>query len=402
MLSCTADVIVVGAGPAGSTASFFLARSGVKVLMVDQATFPRDKTCGDGLGFYAAAMLEKMELLDWVKESGNLYVGCRISSPDGTTALTTPSAELQGRAYTLPRLALDAKLVETAMAAGAGLREGVRIIGMERTSPDRIRLVGQHNEQTVHFEAPLVIAADGGKVTFTRRLGLAPHAAEWVAVRAYYEGATGDPGRWEIHWEQATMPGYGWVFPMPGGQANVGIGAYSSDVQRLNLNLKALLDIFIEKNPHAQARLKHARRVSAVIGHPLRADAYRVTPFADNVLIAGEAAGVVNPLTGEGIAPSMITGQMAARYAKQSLERGVFASRTLHAYGKAFHKQFDLLQRSARFLRSMFSRPWILNRAIGRAAHDEDYACRLNDIVMGKDLPTEALKPGMALKMFLG
>jgi len=402
MPSHTADVIVVGAGPAGSAASFFLARSGVQVLMVDQATFPRDKTCGDGLGFYATAMLEKMGLLDWVKENGNLYIGCRISSPDGTTVLTTPSTELQGRAYTLPRLALDAKLVEIAIAAGASLREGVRIIGMERMSPDRVRLVGQHNGQEVHFEAPLVIAADGGKVTFTRQLGLAPHPAEWVAVRAYYEGDTGDPGRWDIHWERATMPGYGWVFPLPGGRANVGIGAYTGDVKRLKLNLKALLDIFIEKNPHAHARLKHAKRESAVIGHPLRADAYRVTPFADNVLIVGEAVGVVNPLTGEGIAPSMITGQMAARYAKQSLESGVFTSHTLRAYGKAFHKQFDLLQRSARFLRSMFSRPWILNRAIGRAAHDEDYAYRLNDVIMGKDLPTEALKPGMALKMLLG
>lgn len=398
-----ADVVIVGGGPAGSVAAYYLARSGVDVILVDKATFPRDKSCGDGLGFYTVEMLRELGLFDWLQnEKGNPFTSYLFSSPDGTSAITRPSPGLVECAFTAPRYVLDAKIVERAVEAGARLVEGVCIKEMERLSADKVRLLGTRDDTAVTIESPLVIAADGGQVSFTRRLGLAPHQAEWVAVRAYYDGDTGDPGQLEIHWEQSVMPGYCWIFPGKDGRANVGIGVYSRDVKELHLNLHALLDTFIEKNPHAQARLKNARRATPKIGHPLRADAYRVTPFAANVLVAGEAAGVVNPLTGEGIAHSMIGGKLAAQHAEDALAKGDFSAETLSAYGRAFHKDLDGFQHAARMLRSMFTYPWIINRVIRRASHDVAYAHQLNDIIVGKDSPSLALRPGMAIKSLLG
>ena len=103
----------------------------------------------------------------------------------------------------------------------------------------------------------------------------------------------------EIHWERAVLPGYGWIFALGSGWVNVGIGCRTQDLGRLPTTLRGMLGVFVENNPHARERLKHATRVGPIVGHPLRANAGSVTPLADHVLVAGEAAGLVNPLTGD-------------------------------------------------------------------------------------------------------
>lgn len=401
----TADVIIVGSGPAGATTGFLLAEEGVDVLLIDRAIFPRDKSCGDALGYHAVQMMEKLGLGEWLR-SGNYNPHRRflLSSPDGSRASIPVPPDLQGYGYNVPRLNLDSKLVETAVAAGASLHEGVRITAMEYLEGDCVRLAGEHSAsgKLVKYKSRMVIAADGGKASFTRQLGLAQQRPDWVAVRAYYEGDTGDRGQLEIHWEQSVLPGYGWIFPSDGGRANVGIGAYTRDVRKYNLNLKKLLETFIEHNPHAQARLGEAQRVTAIVGHPLRADAPDVRPFLDHVLVVGEAAGLVHPLSGEGIGPSMISAELGARFALRALERGEFNASALAAYGEAFHTRFDRLHRLARLARAGINRPWILNRTIQRAGHDDVYAELFYRIMVGQESPHTLFTPAMLLKLLLG
>jgi geranylgeranyl reductase family protein len=394
-----AEVIVVGAGPAGATAAYFLAKAGVDVFLLDQATFPRDKSCGDGLGYHAVRMLEKMGLGDWIRRNDhNPNQQFLLSSPDGTSAVAPSPPDVRGYSYTVPRVELDVRLVEAAVGADATLHQRTRVTALERLTPDMVRVVSERET----YSAPLVIAADGGNVSFTRRLGLAPRLAEWVAARAYYEGDTGDPHQLEIHWEPSVLPGYCWIFPSGGGRVNVGVGAYSRDVREQRLNLSAMLETFVVENPHARARLGNAQRVTPIIGHPLRADAPDVTAYADNVLVAGEAAGLVSPLTGEGIGNSMVSGEMAAQAAIKALEHGEFSSTALAAYGRDFHMRFDAPHRAARLARSMLNRAWILNRSLRRAARDHDYAVQLNRILVGQRSPATLFAPGMALKTLLG
>ncbi len=398
-----ADVIIVGAGPAGATAAYFLAQAGVDVLLLDQATFPRDKSCGDGLGYHAVRMLERMELGGWVRrDDHNLSQRFLLSSPDGTSAVAPLPPDVRDYSYTVPRVELDASLAERAVESGVTLHQGVRATALERLAPDRVRVIGQRDQAPFSCEAPLVVAADGGNASFTRRVGLAPRLPEWVAVRAYYDGDTGDPHQLEIHWEPSVLPGYCWIFPSGGGRANVGVGAYSQDVREQRLNLSAMLENFIQENPHARARLGKAQRVSDILGHPLRADAPDATPYADNVLVAGEAAGLVSPLTGEGIGNSMVSGELVAQAAVEALGRGEFSATALTSYGRDFHARFDALHRAARRARAMLDRAWILNRSLRRAARDQDYALNLSRVLVGKRSPAALFHPAMAIRTLLG
>jgi len=397
----TAQVIVVGAGPAGATAAYFLAQAGVDVLMVDKATFPRDKACGDGIGLQTGQVLEEMGLIEWLG-GFNRIERALVSAPDGSAArFARPPELLHG--YVVPRRELDARLVETAIGAGARLEQGVAITGLE-TSPTSgsARLLGKVNGKAITLQAPLAIAADGATASFTRRLGLVRRRVDFVAVRAYFEDDGGDPGQIEIHWEKALSPGYGWIFPLGDGRANVGVGSCPRNLQRRSIGLRAMLDAFVQENAHARARLQHARRASPIVGHPLRTDATRMTPFIDHVLVVGDAAGLTNPFTGEGLSAAMVSGHMAAAHAQRALESGDLTAHALSVYGRAFHRRFDRLHRSAYIVRAMLRFPWLINRSIRRAEHDEAYARQIVSIFLGKGSPAELLMPGMAMRTLLG
>ncbi len=396
-----ADVLIIGAGPGGATAAYVLGQAGVDVVLLDRATFPRDKSCGDGLGYDALVLLTQMGLRPWI-EAGDLSRNRQflLSSPDGTSAVATGPEAVQS--YAIPRTELDAQLVATVVEAGARLHVGTHVTALERIAPDRVRLTATRDGEAVYYEAPLIIAADGGRATFTRSLGLAPRPAEMVAVRAYYEGDLGPADQFEIHWDAAVLPAYCWIFPSGAGRANVGVGAHVRDVKAERLNLRAELETFIAHNPHAQARLGSARRISRVIGHPLRADAPDVTPYADNVLVAGEAAGVVNPLSGEGIGPSMVCGELAAEHALRALERGAFTAEALADYGRAFHAHFDAGHRAARLVRRLVRYPWAINRVMHRAGRDVTYATQIYRILCGELSMTAFFTPQMMWKTLLG
>jgi flavin-dependent dehydrogenase len=374
------------------------------VLLVDQATFPRDKVCGDGVAYSGLAVLARMGLLDWATNSGfSEPQELLLTSPDGVAARDRPDLHHDlSYGCIIPRLVLDAVLVERAVTAGARLKERTRITSMERLKPHRIHLSGYIGSHAVTLETSLVIAADGGQSSFTRRLGLALHPPELVAVRGYFEGDMGDPGLVEIHWEKPVMPGYGWIFPLGDGRANVGMGAYSSTVRQGRLNLHEQLKRFLTQNSHVCNRLRHARPIGPIKGYPLRTDADRVTPLADNVLVAGEAAGVVNPLTGEGIGPSLVCGEMVAAHARRALQEGDFSAAGLMHYGRALHQKFDAVHRSARILRCLLSYSWVVNRVVRRANRDREFAQLLGRIITGINSPAMALTPSVIVRILVG
>lgn len=402
MATITTQVVVVGAGPAGAAAAFFLAQAGINVALVDQATFPRDKVCGDAICPGAMEILAQMGLAEWAHtESGTEFTGFFLGSPDHSVVQTRPAPGPRG--HLIPRRALDAALVQRAVAAGAHLYEQTRITGLERPTVHRVQAIGQTDGHAVTFEAPLVIAADGGISAFTRTLGLVPPGpADIVAVRGYFEGDAGPAGRLEIHWEKSILPGYGWLFHLQNGRANVGLGMYVRDVHRLRISLTKMLETFIAENPYVQTALQEARLQGSIKGHPLRTDADRIRPFTDNVLVAGEAAGLVSPVTGEGVGPSLDSGRLAADHARRALEQGTFSAGALAAYGREFHRRFDSFHRAARLVRIGLGYPWIVNRTIRRASHDPIVAQALDGLLNNTLSPAVLLKPAIVLRILAG
>lgn len=303
-VSC--DLLVVGAGPAGAAAAITAAGAGRHVVLADRAVFPRDKTCGDGL---TAEALRRLESL------GVPLGALELSTPVSEVVMVTPA----GRRIELPlpadaaharimrRIDLDAALVDRARRAGVDVREGLELVALR--SGDR-SVEATFSDGTV-VTAPFTVAADG-RFSTTRALlhpGARPTDGEWSAFRQYYTGVD-DPRLWVL-FERDLLPGYAWVFPLPDGRANVGFGMLRgrgitgkviARAWRSLLDRPAMRAVL---GPDAEPEAAH--RAWPIPSH---FDADRLT--SGRVLFAGDSAGVVDPMTGEGIAQALETGALAA------------------------------------------------------------------------------------------
>ena len=303
------DVVVVGAGPAGSTAALVLARSGARVALADKAAFPRDKACGDLVGPRGVQVLADLGLRvpDAGQGSDLLAVGPsgRRSRLPAFTGRSYP-----GHGIIVPRLVLDHALREAAVAAGA-VPVRARITAVEAGRAGRVDAVISSDGQRLAGE--VIIAADGALSPVARMAGmLDPQTALWgFAIRAYLPATVPlpllvllDASPWRIY------PGYGWLFPGADGQANVGIGVgLGHDRRQAPLRgdlarLVALLGRHGDLSADAQP--------GPVMGGWLRMGGTGAPPAAGNVLLVGDAAGLINPLQGEGIGPAMVSARLAA------------------------------------------------------------------------------------------
>ncbi len=383
------DVVVVGAGPAGSLAARHLALAGVRVLLLERATFPRDKPCGDGVSYAGLKVLARNGLEEWAAGFTAPEV-LRVVAPNGEYVEVRPPALAPGECYgrTIPRRLLDARLAQSAVEAGARLQEGVRVRRVEREAAG-LRVVADG----LTVSAPLVILADGSLATVTRRLGLPAGETEMVAVRQYLAGDDALAGLLELHFQRAIVPGYTWIFPLGDGRVNVGSGAFTAQTRAGGLNLREVLSRFIADQQAAAGRLARTRPLGPPRGHPLRTRLDRARPYADRLLVAGDAAGLVNPLTGEGITPAMESGEIAARYAAAALESGTFSASALAAYGRELRRRFLPDQRAARFLRLCLSSPGLLDRMVRRMQRDSDTALEIGSVIIGYRSPRTILRP---------
>ena len=303
------DAVVVGAGPAGSVAALVLARGGARVALADKAAFPRDKACGDLIGPRGVQVLTDLGIS--VPDAGHgsdlLAVGPsgRRSRLPAFTGRTYP-----GHGIVVPRRDFDHALREAALAAGAvGVR--ARITGVEKDSAGMVRAVVAGDGQ--RLAGDVIIGADGALSPVARLAGMLDSAAAlWgFAVRAYVPGEVPLPllvllesRRWRIY------PGYGWLFPGRDGQANVGIGVGMGG-NRHSVPLRGDLAGFcalLRERGDLGPSVDHG----PVIGGWLRMGGTGTPPAAGNVLLVGDAAGLINPLQGEGIAPGMISARLAA------------------------------------------------------------------------------------------
>lgn len=341
-----ADVIVVGAGPAGASAAFHCASAGLDVLLLDKASFPRDKICGDGLTPRAVAELVRMGLPMREQDGWIRNVGLRVLG--GGHRIELPWPELSSYpSYGLAkaRTSLDHTLVEHARGAGAKLHERTNVTGAvrdERTgrvvgvTARPVDEAGKRADEDVVFRAPVVVAADG--VSARVATGLGRHKRDdrpmGVAVRTYFRTPRHDDPWMESHlelWEgeprrSALMPGYGWIFALGDGTANVGLGSVSSTAAATKVDYKALFATWMRNAP-AEWEFTPENQVGPVRGAALPMGFNRGPLYGDGLLLVGDAAGMVSPFNGEGIAYGLQAGRVAADAIAQSLSRGTAAGR---------------------------------------------------------------------------
>jgi geranylgeranyl reductase family protein len=310
----TYDVVISGAGPAGSFAAMQLARAGARVLLVDRATFPRDKLCGDTLNPGGMALLRAHGLADVVEQSGLPIDGMVVTSGDGVRIEGLYGAGMVGCA--IRRRDLDARLLEAAVAAGAHVEERTTVVGplLSGGRVTGLRVRGRGGD-LLSLPGRVTIAADGRRSPLALALGLAHHPRwprRW-AIGAYYDGVTGLGRVGEMH----VRPGcYIGVAPASGGLANVCLVTGAGPGFALPA---ALLDRAIARDPLLRDRFTMAARVTDVVTlGPLALDA--TGAGAEGLLLAGDAAGFVDPMTGDGMHLALRGGQLAAQVSLEMLE----------------------------------------------------------------------------------
>lgn len=343
-MSDDADVIVVGAGPGGSAAAYHCAAAGLQVLLLDKATFPRDKVCGDGLTPRAVAELVRMgvplrEEDGWIRNTGLRVLG-------GGHVIEMPWPELSSYpSYGLARAraSLDHLLLEHARTAGAKVLEGTTVTGPlldERTGrvvgvQARATAEGSRGE-TVTYRAPVVVAADGVSARLATGMGLAKRQDRpmGVAVRTYFRTPRHDDPMMESHlelWdgrpgESNLMPGYGWIFSLGDGTANVGLGSVSSTAAATKVDYKDLFARWMANAP-AEWELTPEHQVGPVRGAALPMGFNRGPLYGRGLMLVGDAAGMISPFNGEGIAYALQAGRVAADAIVQSVARPTAAGR---------------------------------------------------------------------------
>jgi menaquinone-9 beta-reductase len=339
------DLVVAGAGPAGAAAALTAARHGLSVVCIDRARFPRDKTCGDGLTTQALRILERLGLSRRDLAAAGYFPvrECVVVSPSGRQA-HLPLPTDGDHAGVVARVGLDAALLELLPEAGVDVRQGATLEELAISADSvKVRCAGD-----VTIEARHLVAADGHWSTVRRQL----HPDEprdlgtWHAARQYFEGV--DDERLWVLFEEDLLPGYAWVFPMPGGGANVGFGVLRDG--RHGRELKELwADVLARPRLRAiLGRTAHAR--DTVRAWPIPT-AYSSARLADGpVLYPGDAAAVVDPLTGEGIAQALETGVAAADAIARGGDTDAVARRYRDTVDRALGRDLRFAHRLQRIL----------------------------------------------------
>jgi geranylgeranyl reductase family protein len=310
------DVVVVGAGPAGSSTAYHLATRDVRVLLVDRCTFPRDKVCGDGIAPRAVRNLYRMGLKDRLDGRFNKFHGF-IFAGAGKSVVKNPiptTPRYPDHGYIIRRIDLDKILLDHARESGAEVWEGCRVIAplVENGRVTGVKAVRDGAELSV--TASVVVGADGAHSTLGRAMGLLVNDPHYlgISVRQYFEGVRDIGDYLEVYPEAAISPGSGWVFPVTDTVANVGVGAMLYHINRDRINLHRFMETFVRETPHAAPKLEGARPISPVRGALLRVGLHGSRVECPGLILVGDAASMTNPVSGEGITYAIETGLMAA------------------------------------------------------------------------------------------
>ena len=381
------DVLVIGGGPAGSSCAYWLAEAGWDVALVEKKTFPRVKTCGDGLTPRSVRQLQDMGL-EGSLAGAHRYTALKAHAFGKVLDLPWPEhPSFPSYGYVVTRHDLDALVNERAAKAGATVWQGTEAVeplldtavapGPGTPLPSCVGAVVKEKAtgQTREVRARYVVVADGANSRFGRALGTARNRSQpmGMALRGYYTSPGHDQPFIESHLdirdgEGNVVPGYGWIFPLGDGRVNVGVGLLSTDRRWKGVNTTTLMHHFVAWAPK-EWELSEATSLGPATGGRLPMGLAVGPRVGATTLVVGDAAGTINPFNGEGIAYGYETGRLAAASVGEALSGGGVAA--LQRYEERLDDAYGLYYKVARAFIRVISRPELMQLCVGTGMYSE-------------------------------
>ena len=371
-------VVIAGAGPAGATISLFLENEGIKHLLLEKDTFPRDKICGDAVSSKALEIIARLKP-DAVKSFGEdrektlLTHGIQFSAPNGKSvdiAFPKPKGNLP-IGFISRRMEFDNFLFNQLQdSKNAEIWQNAELKDAIYNSNRGVCLTINHNGTEKTINTKLVIGADGARSVVKRKLqGFEQDDNQYCGgIRAYYNNVGGlHPQNYlELHFMKELLPGYFWIFPLPNGAANVGMGMLSRDIKRKKANLRKELLNIVENHPVMKKRFANATLDGNIVGWGLPFGSKKRELSGNNFILTGDAASLIDPFTGEGIGNAVVSGLVASRIVKKAIEADNYSKEALSEYDSIMYQKLWNELKLSHTMQKLTTYPWLFNFVVNR------------------------------------
>lgn len=356
------DVIIVGAGPSGCTCALALKDAGLKVAIFDKKSFPRDKVCGDAIPSLAINVLKKISQ-QFIEDFRNFPQKVFIGKTRIIYGKDFFDFKWVGESYTCARLDFDnflfslvKKYSNTEIFLNANL-------GDIKSGPDYLTIESKNDKTT--YQAKIIIGADGANSVVAKQLAnrTIDRDHHVGSVRAYYKNiADTMPDTTEVYLDKKIFPGYFWIFPLPDNSANVGYGMLSSEISKRKINLRKSFFEVIESTPALAQRFKNATITSDVEGYGLPLGSRRVQMSGAHFMLTGDAASLIDPISGDGIGNAMLSGKLAAEQTIRCFDKMNFTLSFIGQYDDTVFKSIGPELKFRYRVQRIFSKmPFLLN-----------------------------------------
>ena len=405
------EVLIVGAGPAGTSTSFFLSKKKIPHILIDKAIFPRDKICGDALSGKVVQELHRIDpnLISEIEADKQNFIGSfgvQFISPAGLAVDIPFKSDLSklknAPGYISPRIDFDHFLVKKIVPGYTTFLENTSLEKITRNENGITADLLNHGDP-ISLKTKLVVSAEGERSIISRELGNYKMEDNHfcAGVRAYYTGVTGlhHQNFIELHFLPEFLPGYLWIFPLPGGGANVGAGMLSASVKKKNVSLRKDLLEIINHHPRFKVRFSNATLHGQIKGWGLPLGSKKRIISGDNYLLTGDAASLIDPFTGEGIGNAMVSGRLAAEKIDEAVGQQRYDCKFLSGYDQSIYSELGAELKLSHTLQKLSSQAWLFNWVVKKAASNKQVSELITGMFEDINVRAKLRQPGFYFKL---
>lgn len=405
----TTDVLIAGAGPGGASTSIFLAKEKLQHIIIDKATFPRDKICGDAMSGKTVGMLKRItpgwQHIFLANDNATVSNGMQFIT-SGNVSLnipfvnSMPNGEPAG--FVSRRMDFDNALAGLIDQQYANFLPNTILENIEERADGLMVTVQQAGVQKFIFTKMIVGAEGRGSIVAKKMAKHVMDPAHYSAgVRAYYKNINNlHPQNYiELHFLKELQPGYLWIFPLPNGSANVGVGMLSKTISSKKVNLKQLMLDAIATHPNLKDRFANAAIEGNIEGWGLPLGSKKRALSGNRFLLTGDAGSLIDPFTGEGIGNAMVSGLVASRTIAKVIAANDFSAACLKQYDEALYKKLWTELKLSHYLQKLASKPRLFNFVIGKASKSKELRETISCMFENMDVRKKFTNPLFYIKI---